>query len=155
MTEKPQSDEPQTDEPKIHVDEDWKSQVQAEKEALARGRAGNESQQQPSTSGSSSQGRSPSPFPPPSLASLITMLGTQAMIALGQASDPATGRAEAHPDLAKYLIDTLAVLEEKTAGNRTPEEIALLSNLLHELRTTYIAITSGPKPQAQQQPKGP
>jgi hypothetical protein len=35
------------------------------------------------------------------------------------------------------------MLEEKTQGNRTPEEISLLSRLLHELRMTYVAVQSG------------
>jgi len=41
---------------------------------------------------------------------------------------------------ARHLIDTLAILEEKTAGNRTPEESALLDQLLHELRMGYVTL---------------
>jgi hypothetical protein len=34
----------------------------------------------------------------------------------------------------------LEMLERKTHGNRTPEEIALLSRTLHELRMAYVAV---------------
>jgi hypothetical protein len=77
-------------------------------------------------------------LPPPSLAFLITTLGTQAMVALGEVPNPITGKMERLPNQAKHFIDTLAMLEEKTAGNRTPEESALLSSLLHQLRMAYV-----------------
>lgn len=32
------------------------------------------------------------------------------------------------------------MLEEKIQGNRTPEETAMLSHLLHELRMAYVAL---------------
>ena len=64
----------------------------------------------------------------------------QAMIAMGLMSDPAGGKPEVHLDQAKHFVDTIAMLEEKTEGNRTPEETALLSNLLHELRMAYLAV---------------
>lgn len=77
-------------------------------------------------------------LPPPSLAFLITTLGTQAMVAMGEVPNPISGRMERLPNQAKHFIDTLAMLEEKTAGNRTPEESALLSSLLHQLRMAYV-----------------
>jgi hypothetical protein len=77
-------------------------------------------------------------LPPPSLAFLITTLGTQAMVALGEVPNPISGKMERLPNQAKHFIDTLAMLEEKTAGNRTPEESALLSSLLHQLRMAYL-----------------
>jgi hypothetical protein len=81
-------------------------------------------------------------LPPPSLAFLLTTLGTQAMVALGEVPNPLTGKLERLPKQAKHFIDTLAMLEEKTAGNRTPEESALLSSLLHQLRMAYVARTT-------------
>lgn len=127
----PDQPQPQA-EKRIIVDEDWKSQVQAEKEELKRkGEAkasGLEAEDQPTA------------FPPASLSVLLTSLGMQAMMALGLITP--TGSPASKPRLgeAKHLIDTLAVLEEKTAGNRTPEESALLENLLHELRLSYVML---------------
>lgn len=78
-------------------------------------------------------------LPPPTLSFLITTLGTQAMVALGEVPNPLTGKFERLPNQAKHFIDTLAMLEEKTAGNRAPEESALLDSLLHQLRLAYVA----------------
>jgi hypothetical protein len=36
------------------------------------------------------------------------------------------------------MIDLLAVLERKTAGNLGPDESALLTNILYTLRLRYV-----------------
>jgi len=118
--------------PKIIVDEDWKAQVQAEKEAA---------QAPGSTAGptlSSTESPPEHDMPAASLAFLCTTIATQAMIALGQVPNPITGKIEQRLKQAKHYIDTLAVLEEKTAGNRTPDESALLNEILHQLRMAYV-----------------
>jgi hypothetical protein len=124
--------------PKIIVDEDWKAQVQAEKQQHAR-------QRQPKEAGTS-QGGADAPLPPPSLALLATTLGMQAMAALGLLPDPAIGKAETRLEQARHFIDLLGVLQQKTEGNRTPEESRILEDLLHELRMGYVAVRSGAQP---------
>ncbi|MDD5108958.1 MAG: DUF1844 domain-containing protein [Candidatus Omnitrophica bacterium] len=69
----------------------------------------------------------------------ITTLTLQASIALGHMANPSSGKVEKDPAQAKFLIDTLAMLEEKTKGNLTKEEMDLLENLLYELRVAYLA----------------
>ncbi len=49
---------------------------------------------------------------------------------------------------ARQLIDTLAVLEEKTAGNLTDEEVQLLRSALSDLRIRYVSLASRPIPEA-------
>jgi hypothetical protein len=150
-------------EKKLHIDEDWKTQVEREKAAAKNpsapvddptGTTGEEAARQraeestgevqpygePAGETTATETRD-YPLPPPSLAFLITTLGTQAMVALGEVPNPITGKLERLPNQAKHFIDTLAMLEEKTAGNRTPEESALLSSLLHQLRMAYVAST--------------
>lgn len=61
---------------------------------------------------------------------------------LGQMANPVTGKAEPRLPEAKHFIDMLAVLEEKTAGNRSAEESALLDGFLHELRMAYVTSQS-------------
>lgn len=39
---------------------------------------------------------------------------------------------------AQEMIDLLALLEEKTKGNLTPDEATLLGNLLYTLRLQYV-----------------
>jgi len=77
--------------------------------------------------------------PDPDFKFFITTLTLQASIALGQMANPATGKTEKDPTQAKFLIDTLGMLEEKTKGNLTQEETDLLENLLYELRVAYLA----------------
>lgn len=43
---------------------------------------------------------------------------------------------------ARQLIDTLAVLEEKTKGNLTDDENGLLSSALSELRIRYVGLSN-------------
>ncbi len=42
------------------------------------------------------------------------------------------------PEQARLFIDFLVILEEKTAGNLSPDEARVLSDLLYQLRTLYI-----------------
>ncbi len=48
---------------------------------------------------------------------------------------------------ARQLIDTLAVLEEKTKGNLTPEEQELLETALGELRIRFVSLSSRQVPE--------
>ncbi len=121
-------------EKKIIIDEDWKSRVQAEKEELQR------KQREKEAPGAARPPGAEGPLPPPTLDVLVSSLGVQAMIAMGLVPNPVDGKTGVHLDQAKHAIDTIAMLEEKTEGNRTPEESRMLGNLLHELRMSYLAV---------------
>lgn len=150
---------PSGDEPKIIIDEDWKSQAHAEKERLERTRQGepfateDAAGPQPAAPGSAAPGGAGSArprrgtLPPPSLGMLATSVATQALMVLGLAFDP-SGQPHDEPDFeqARHLIDTLQMLENKTAGNRTPEESEVFSNLLHEVRMAFVSLQSQPSP---------
>lgn len=144
------ADESQDPQPKIIVDDDWKTQVQAEKEKLAREQGvAPKSAPQPDPSPASSPAQAPPmQFPEASLTGLVSMLATQVMIALGYVPHPATGKPERSLPEAKYMIDFITMLEEKTQGNRTPQEISVLSSVLHELRMAYVEAQSQPAPGA-------
>ena len=77
-------------------DEGWKEAVEKEKEALKR-----ENKFLP---------------PEPDFNFFITTLSLQASIALGVVPNPATNKTEEDLTQAKFLIDTLAMLKEKTKG---------------------------------------
>ncbi|MCK9432027.1 MAG: DUF1844 domain-containing protein [Candidatus Omnitrophica bacterium] len=77
--------------------------------------------------------------PEPDFKFFVTTLALQASIALGHMASPATGKTEKDPAQAKFLIDTLGMLQEKTRGNLTPEEADVFENLLYELRVAYLA----------------
>lgn len=132
-----------SDEKKIIVDEDWKSRVAAEKEAAVR-----EPRSTTAESGSSdaipqgpSGGEMP-PMPPASFEMLVTTLATEAMIGLGQIPHPMTGKVHADASQAKYAIDMLEMLSEKTQGNLTPGEERGMRDLLHQLRMAFVALRS-------------
>ncbi|MCC7474231.1 MAG: DUF1844 domain-containing protein [Pirellulales bacterium] len=125
------------DEKKIVIDEDWKTQVQAEKEAA--GKPASAGGPPPSTSTASASPPHPASMPPASFELLITSLATEVLVALGQVPHPATGKAERSPALAKYMIDTLDMLREKTKGNLMPAESQLLESVLHQVRMIYVS----------------
>lgn len=81
------------------------------------------------------------PMPPATFEMLVSMFSTQAMVAMGMIPNPATGKAEKMPDLAKHFIDLLGVLETKTAGNLESQEKALLDSSLHSLRMAFMQAT--------------
>ena len=125
--------------PKIIVDDNWKERVQAEKEALQQ-----ESQDQQSQSTTEAEASTTDPpvhdVPPASFPLLVTTLATQALAAMGQIPDPEQKEPIVRLDVARHHIDTINILEEKTKGNLTPEETAMMSNVLHELRMLFVNV---------------
>ena len=79
------------------------------------------------------------PLPDPTLLSLISGLAAQAMVSLGIFPNPFDGQTRILLHQGKHLIDTIAMLSEKTAGLQTPEETQTFDKVLHELRMIYVA----------------
>ncbi len=121
------------EEKKIIVDEDWKAEAQKEKEILA---AQEEAEKKEKQEEKPSRG----PLPEGNFAALVSMLTTQALFALGLLQ--VKGQEEKEPDLemAKYNIDILETIQEKTKGNLSKEEETVLSNTLNELRMSYVRV---------------
>jgi hypothetical protein len=84
------------------------------------------------------------PLPSPDFSFFCYSMGSQAMMHLGLAPNPMTGETE--PDLtqAKYTIDLLEMLREKTDGNLTEDEGKILMSLLFDLRMRYVERSRGP-----------
>lgn len=78
------------------------------------------------------------PLPPMDFTTFCLSLASSAMIHLGQAPAPDSGKPEKSLPLAKQTIDILALLEEKTRGNLTEPEARLLSTLLYDLRMRFV-----------------
>jgi len=109
------------DEDKKNIDESYKDAVEKEK-----GTPGKNEKFKP---------------PEPDFSFFVTTLSLQASIALGQIPNPATEKKEEDLTQAKFLIDTLGMLQEKTKGNLSADEVNLLENLLYELRMQYVSKT--------------
>lgn len=127
------AEEKKKEEKKIIIDEDWKQEAQREKEMLAAQEAAEKKKAQ-------QESKRRGPLPKGNFAALVSMLTTQALFALGLLQ--VEGQEERQPDLAlaKYNIDMLETLEEKTKGNLTKEEETVLTNTLSELRMGYVKV---------------
>lgn len=66
----------------------------------------------------------------------------QTLVHLGRMSNPMSGATSIDLPNAKYSIDILGILQEKTKGNLTPEESEYLSNLLRDLRMEYVTVSN-------------
>ena len=73
-------------------------------------------------------------------ASLVTGLAYQADQALnGNLPPPPGGETIDAREVARTLIDTLGMLEEKTAGHLEPDEKNLLTSALTALRFRFVS----------------
>ncbi|GHT25735.1 hypothetical protein FACS18942_01520 [Planctomycetales bacterium] len=79
------------------------------------------------------------PLPKPDLLMLVSRLATQAMVSMGIFPNPATGKSTFLLYQAQHLIETVAMLDEKTKGSQTTEETEKIQNVLHELRMLFVA----------------
>lgn len=106
-----------SDETRKKVDENWKNQVDKEK-----GEAKETSAH----------------YHEPSFSVFVSSLSMQAMIAMGKLQNPVTKAIEKNFDQARYLIDTLGIIEEKSKNNLTDEESSVLGESLYNLRIMYV-----------------
>jgi hypothetical protein len=74
----------------------------------------------------------------PDFTSVIYFFTTIALQHLGIVKNPLTDKVEKNLDLAKYSIDTLDLIKDKTKGNLTKEEESLLASTLSDLKLTYV-----------------
>ena len=121
----------QDDTPKIQVDSDWKAQAQAERDQLAQADAKAEETR---TAGPASK------LPPADFKGLIGVLASQAVMGLGAMPDPSGRGVVVDLEGAKFAIDLLAMLEEKTAGNLSEEESQELNAVVVELRCLAVVV---------------
>jgi hypothetical protein len=141
------------EQPSLHIDTDWKKQAQEEKKRLAE-KAQQEQAAKPQAAAAvpvpgaspaastSARGRKGQrEIPPASIATLAQSLMTQTLYYLTelayQGGDPV-----ANLDMARHNIDTLTIVEEKTANNLTDDERHALDLALHNARSRFINVAS-------------
>jgi uncharacterized protein DUF1844 len=79
-----------------------------------------------------------------SLVGLFTVLGSSALMALGEAPDPATGKQQRDLPTAAEMIDVLLLLRDKTEDHRSDHETQVLEQWLYDLQMRYVAATKQP-----------
>jgi hypothetical protein len=134
--------EEKKEEKKIIVDEDWKKEAQREKEILA-------AQEEEEKKKKKEEKLHRGPLPQGNFAALVSMLTTQAFFAMGLLQLKDGEKREPDLELAKYNIDMLETLEEKTKGNLTEEEEKVLGNTLNQLRMNYVEVADKTTPKTQ------
>lgn len=85
-----------------------------------------------------SAGTPPLKPPPATFEFLVQTLFTQALMAFGRVPNPITQQSLKNLDTARHFIDTLEMLEKKTARNLEQDEQRLLDEVLHQLRMSYM-----------------
>jgi hypothetical protein len=78
------------------------------------------------------------PLPEINFPTFVASLNASALVHLGVIEDPVSGKAEKNLAMAKQTIDILSMLQQKTAGNLTPDEEAMLKGILYDLRIFYV-----------------
>ncbi len=78
------------------------------------------------------------PLPEVTLATFIFSLSSSALVHLGEIPEPETNKTRVDLPIAKQIIDTLGMLQEKTKGNLDQDEERLLKSVLYDLRMRYI-----------------
>jgi len=78
------------------------------------------------------------PLPEVNFNSLIFSLSSSALLNMGDIAEPQTGERKKDLPMAKYSIDIISMLQEKTKGNLTEEEHKFLDSILADLRLRYV-----------------
>ena len=140
--------------PSLHIDNDWKKQAQEEKrrlaetaekqraeQAKAQSAAGNAGAGRTGPPGSATGRRTGREAPQANFAALLNSILTQAMMYLGEIA-PQGVEPTVNLDMAKYQVDLLGILEDKTRNNLAPQEQYLLDTAMYDLRTRFINTAS-------------
>jgi len=77
-------------------------------------------------------------------AQLVLQQTNLALMLLGKAPNPQTGETMRDLDTARLFIDQLEMLEAKTKGNLTHEEVRLLQQSLMTLRLSFVEAVEAP-----------
>ncbi len=73
-------------------------------------------------------------------ATFLVGLSSEALGALGELPDPATGEARRDLQAAQQLIDIIGMLRDKTRGNLDATEQSLIDAVLFDLRMKYVEL---------------
>lgn len=73
-----------------------------------------------------------------SFSMLLMSIASSAATEMGLSPDPTTGATRTDKNMARFNIDLLLVLKEKTKGNLTSDEERFLTSLISDLQMKFI-----------------
>jgi len=76
----------------------------------------------------------------PTFLTLVQMFQMEGMVALGKMLNPATNELTPNQDHARYVIDILEILKEKTAGNLTEKDQGFLDQTISTLKLNFVEL---------------
>jgi hypothetical protein len=85
-------------------------------------------------------------------AHLVMQQSNMAMMLMGKAPHPETGKIIRDLESAKLFVDLLEMLEAKTKGNLTKEEQSLLKQTLMAVRMGFVEAVETPEAETKAQP---
>jgi len=77
-------------------------------------------------------------LPDINFSTFVISLSTQALMHLGEITNPLSGKIDPDVPAAKQMIDMLAMIKEKTGGNLNANEERLMQDILFDLRMKYV-----------------
>lgn len=77
---------------------------------------------------------------PASFVNFLSTLASQAFASLGAMPHPVTGQRSLDLETAKYWIEVLSMLKDKTEGNLLGKEAELLTGILSDLKMNFVQI---------------
>ena len=69
---------------------------------------------------------------------LVLSIGSSAAMALGLAPNPMTNKMEKDLSLARFNIDLLRMLRDKTRGNLGPDEQKFIESIVTDLQMKFV-----------------
>jgi hypothetical protein len=135
------------------VDSSWKEEVRKEREAAQAAAAkGGKGAAAPVARTGGPAGASKV------FVNFLAQLVQQGLVQLGHVENPFSGQREVDLDGARYTIDLLAVLQQKTKGNLSEQEQRMFTESLRELQLQYVGVAQAVgrqmKEQMQREQKG-
>lgn len=80
---------------------------------------------------------------PCTFSTLILSMASSAVLALGLDKNPQTGQYEKDLDVARFNIDMLNLLRDKTKNNLNKDEQQFLDNVVSDLQMKFVQVQKG------------
>lgn len=83
---------------------------------------------------------------PASFSTLVLSLASSAILAMGLEKNPHTGQIEKDLDVARFNVDMLDMLKDKTKNNLSDEERQFLESVTADLKIKFVYASQGKGP---------